>query len=1185
MKYILCQIFCLMMSISLVNGQETGIEQQIKNILQENSADWQLTKEDISGFKISSYHTSQHSGVTHIYVEQTINDIPVYGILSNVNLRKNGKILTANNQFISDASSKISSTVASNSPEIAIQGFADFHQLQFNPKHFKSKLTNSAFTFEGIEFSDDDVKVQLVYYPIDENTLTLAWQVESSIKDHTDHWTSIIDATSNQHLHSFNHTTSCYFHKDIYTNQSHAHQDHKHYNTTKHPVDFQNTVEDGSSYLVYPVPLESPNQGDQELIEEPALDFASQFGWHGTDSLPGPEYTITRGNNAHAFDNSSGERTSQNDEPDGGESLDFQFVHDKLAEPDENILSDVTQLFYITNWIHDYSYFFGFDEAAGNFQENNFDNAGRGDDYVISRALELQFEDDVPRTNNAQFSTLNDGRNGIMFMFPWVDSDTDLLLTSPINRALPHGNPIVFGVPESSETISGEIARSFDSGGVSILDACDSITNASDLAGKIAFVDRGECDFSFKVHSLQEAGAIGVVVCNRDEDIINMGAGENSGLVDIYSAFIRRSDCDTILSILDSGLAVTMDLVYTTPIPAQLSSTFDNGVTVHEYTHGISTRLTGGRNMSSCLSSGEQMGEGWSDFLSLVATHKVGDKGEDARGLGNYLVDRFTQNSVGIRRSPYSTDMNINAQTYNDIRFTSYEPDGGRRNQHQVGEIWASAIWDMYWLFIDQFGFNPDWQNRESGNYKAVQLVFDGMKIQPCRPGLVDGRDAILAADQALFGGEHECLIWEAFRRRGIGFDAIQGSSFQTEDNFEGFEMAPVCQNQIVINKEATDIIAIGDPIEVTITVANNTNAEINGVTVTDVVPEGTVATSLAEFNPQYSEGDDMVTFDIGSMSPFESIQITYQLVTPSSIISVASFVDDFNATVFRPSSIFGDVAWTLESDINEGAIWNIQSPVEIFDQALVSEQAITLPGTKPVLQFRHSIDVELFFAGADVQISTDNGNNWTSIDKNKFLVNGYNDDVVFKEDNELGFTGDSDGFIESIIDLEEYAGQSIFVRFRFTSNVGGFFTEFASDQPGWFISKVQVYDLNSFNLNSACVNATGEATVCDGATTIIEADDTISTNDELKEEFNFSIFPNPSTGQVTINFDGQEIDRANIRVSSIDGALIYFNSVKPNRFKHIESIDLSHLSTGIYIVELISETVRISDKLIITAE
>ena len=1188
MKHIFSLILSLFISLTIVSSQEAIVKQQIKQILSDKSSEWSLTKEDINGFKISSFHTAKHSGVTHIYVEQTVNDIPIYGLITNVNIMKDGNILSAHNQFISDAASKVATEIPTKTPEDAIQGFAGFHNLQHNQfaKRSKSKSEDATYLFKRLDFSQEDVQVQLIYYPIDEDNVRLAWKIEANIKDHTDYWTSILDASSNQHLHSFNHTTSCYFHKDIYTNQNEAHLGHYHKKSNISPAAPQNTYPDGSSYLVYPVPLESPNQGEQQLINEPALILASPFGWHSTDSLEVPESTITRGNNAHAFSNSSGEGRSQEDEPDGGESLDFRFVHDKLGEPLENIDADVTQLFYITNWIHDFSYFFGFNEAAGNFQADNYGNPGRGNDFVISRALERQLDDNIPVTNNARFSASSDGNNGVMFMFPWVASDTDLKITSPGNQNLVHGNP-VFGIPDGSQTTGGQIAISFDSGGVSMMDACDSITNAADLAGKIAFVDRGECDFSFKVNNLQEAGAIGVVVCNRDEEIVTMAAGENAELVNIYSSFIRRSTCDSITAILNTGTPVTMELIYTTPIPAQVSGSFDNGVTVHEYGHGVSIRLTGGRNQASCLGNDEQMGEGWSDFLAIVATHKQGDRGEDPRGLGTYL-DRLSPSTTGIRRYPYSTDMTINPQTYNDIRFTGFGSlltNGGRRGEHEVGEIWASTLWDMYWKFIEVYGFNQDWQDTESGNYKAIQLVFDGMKIQPCRPGFIDGRDAILAADQALFNGEHECLIWEVFRRRGLGFDAVQGSSFQREDNFEGFSMAPACQNQIVINKETTDIIQTGDLIDVTITVENNTSEALSAVTVTDVVPTDLSATSLDEFNPQYSEGDEMITFTLGTLQAFETAEITYQLVTPSGTVSLASLSDDFSESILVPQPIFGDITWNLESDIDEGSTWVIPSPVEVFDQALAFSELVRVTGERPVFQFRHKIDVELFFAGADVEVSTNGGQDWESIEKDKFIINGYNDDVVFKDNDALGFTGDSDGFIESVIDLQEYTGQSILLRFRFTSNVGGGFAEVASSKPGWTISNMRIFDLSTYDLNEACLSAIGQEMVCDGATTLIKADDTISTNDELKSEYKFSIFPNPSTGHFTISFDSRELNRADIRISSIDGALIHQSSIKTYKQKHIESIDLSHVNTGIYILELISGSVRIADKLMITAE
>lgn len=46
------------------------------------------------------------------------------------------------------------------------------------------------------------------------------------------------------------------------------------------------------------------------------------------------------------------------------------------------------------------------------------------------------------------------------------------------------------------------------------------------------------------------------------------------------------------------------------------------------------------------------------------------------------------------------------------------------------------------------------------------------MKLQPCRPGFFDARDAIIQADQIMTGGENFCTLWKSFAKRGLGVDA-----------------------------------------------------------------------------------------------------------------------------------------------------------------------------------------------------------------------------------------------------------------------------------------------------------------------------------------------------------------------------------------------------------------------------
>src|SRR6185312_819863 len=106
-----------------------------------------------------------------------------------------------------------------------------------------------------------------------------------------------------------------------------------------------------------------------------------------------------------------------------------------------------------------------------------------------------------------------------------------------------------------------------------------------------------------------------------------------------------------------------------------------------------------------------------------------------------------------------------------------------------VGEVWANMLWQVYWNLVDEYGFDPNlfdsWT--QGGNNLALQLVIDGLKLQPCNPGFVDARDAILLADQNLTGGDNQCLVWRGFAKRGLGANASQGDPNNTSDGTQNF--------------------------------------------------------------------------------------------------------------------------------------------------------------------------------------------------------------------------------------------------------------------------------------------------------------------------------------------------------------------------------------------------------------
>ncbi len=216
----------------------------------------------------------------------------------------------------------------------------------------------------------------------------------------------------------------------------------------------------------------------------------------------------------------------------------------------------------------------------------------------------------------------------------------------------------------------------------------------------------------------------------------------------------------------------------------------DSQIIVHEYGHGVTNRLIGGPANASALDATQSraMGEGWSDWWALMFTLKPTDAKFQAYSFGTYALGQ-PPDGPGLRRLPYSFDMSIDPANYGDYH-----------NSHAVydaGVIWCSALWDMSWLLIDEYGYSEDISQgydpavagQGGGNNLALKLVEDSLKLMPANPSFLDGRDALLQADLILTGGANQATIWEAFARRGMGLGASDGGSANSYQVVEAFEV------------------------------------------------------------------------------------------------------------------------------------------------------------------------------------------------------------------------------------------------------------------------------------------------------------------------------------------------------------------------------------------------------------
>jgi hypothetical protein len=512
---------------------------------------------------------------------------------------------------------------------------------------------------------------------------------------------------------------------------------------------------------------------------------------------------VTNGNNAHAYTDTNHDNLPDpagEPQADGYPPVLFDFPLDLTQDPSTYGPAAVTNLFFWNNYVHDVSYRYGFDEAAGNFQGTNYSGQGVGGDAVNAEAQ------DGGGTNNANFGTPPDGQAPRMQMFIWTRGQptfTTLQVTAPDSIA---GDKTAvtaaYGPDTSNGDISGPIALSPDG------DLCTDVSQSDGqvFAGFVAAADRGTCNFKAKTLHAQEAGASALVIFDNGNPpqprTIQLGDDNTIPTpITIPTVMITQADGADIKTQIANSTDVDVTVSVPPPVP-NVDGDLDNSIIAHEYTHGISNRLTGGPANVSCLTNGEQEGEGWSDFMALVLTAQQSDTATTARPEGAYASGI----AAGIRPTPYSTSLAVDPANYDTLKtIDQFDP-------HTVGFAWTSMLWDMYWNLVGAHGFAPI-QNHDlsSGNGLALQLVMDGMKLQPCNPGFVDSRNAILQADQVDTGGQNQCLIWRAFARRGLGVSALQGDPDSITDGTQAFDVPAQCHDAPSIGFATSPLLASGD--------------------------------------------------------------------------------------------------------------------------------------------------------------------------------------------------------------------------------------------------------------------------------------------------------------------------------------------------------------------------------------
>ena len=145
----------------------------------------------------------------------------------------------------------------------------------------------------------------------------------------------------------------------------------------------------------------------------------------------------------------------------------------------------------------------------------------------------------------------------------YFDNASNLTVNSPStiagNYMMVESGEAFDSAPAISSPITGEIVLA-DDGTTFPTEGCSAFTaaNAAAMAGKIALIRRGTCNFTVKVKNAQNAGAVAVIIMNNNTDApFSMGGTDTS--ITIPSVMITQVDGNMLQNALLSG-AVNVSL-------------------------------------------------------------------------------------------------------------------------------------------------------------------------------------------------------------------------------------------------------------------------------------------------------------------------------------------------------------------------------------------------------------------------------------------------------------------------------------------------------------------------------------------------------------------------------------------------------------------------------------------------
>ncbi len=734
---------------------------------------------------------------------------------------------------------------------------------------------------------------------------------------------------------------------------------------------------------------------------------------------------------------------------------------------------------------------------------------------------------------------------------------------------------------QSGAAVTGDVVYvndgSEEGDGGTVNDGCQEFTGTS---GKIAFIDRGSCDFVTKCTNAANDGAIAVVICNNVSGRPDAMTGTTDVTIPCVSAYQR--DCDRIKLQIESGVNITLESGTTGPCINAAVDYPENVVWGGEEGQGD---FTGGLN-------------GWT-------VQNDSDTGWvwDATGrldLGKYFWNGYVTSPTMVSKTGCSGAMVFNSDFYDDALCPT------TRDNKCTGSLISPSI-DVSSLGGDEVYLQFTQSLRQFDSEYFLYISTDGGENWGDAMTLNEDYDYYQTAEGSIVqvplcgaGGTSELKV--RFEYKGYYYYwAIDDVMILNKTYTDGqiseswFARAPFHQvpvSQVDIVPFLSDIASKGNGTLENAVLNVNVVGPNGDVLYEDSKAYGEIAGCSLDENRPFANtfqvpselGVYTVSYEINSDNDDnnDNNKVSYQFEVTDNVFNKIPQNADIGG--WRPG---GDATfYTL------GSIYHFPNEANLDKsfRALGTSFNVVTSGDK---DFSGYVNVALYKWEGDFNNNGEvNGAGGT--DDNEMTKLAYNEVYVSNTEGNF-YEVEFEPLFEGSLDF--IGGGDYIIAMHVAEGAGdpSYYVSCATSDDSYFNYAATAFTFDTIEVfRKLAVRATGtegtaededSRTFATGAGLVprlpfLLAD--ITGTEDINKNLEVSIFPNPVVDVVSVNVNLADVSKkVNVQLVNIEGKV-----VSNNDFENVKSstldVDVTDLTTGVYMVNIRTEEGFIAKKIVI---